>query len=126
MTGKVNLGASVRARLLNHSKSTNIDFGLLRTRFAMERLLYRLSISPHRDQFLLKGALLFDVRFDEPHRPTRDADFLGFESADPQRLAALFQAICAFEERTACSYTQPQSTRRRSAGTRTMQASGSR
>ncbi len=40
------------------------------TRFALERLLYRLSISPHREQFLLKGALLFDLWFDEPHRPT--------------------------------------------------------
>lgn len=97
MTGKVNIGASVRARLLNHSKSTNIDFGLLLTRFALERLLYRLSISPHRDQFLLKGALLFDLWFDEPHRPTRDADFLGFGSADPQRLATLFRAICAVD-----------------------------
>ena len=45
-------------------------------RYALERLLYRISVSPHAPQFLLKGALLFDLWFDIPHRPTRDADFL--------------------------------------------------
>lgn len=52
------------------------------TRYVIERLLYRISISKHADQFLLKGALLFDLWFDIPHRPTRDADFLGFGSAE--------------------------------------------
>lgn len=97
MTKKVNGGASVRARLLNLAKARNIEFGLLLTRFALERLIYRLSISPHRDQFLLKGALLFDLWFDQPLRPTRDADFLGFGPADPAALAAIFREICAIE-----------------------------
>jgi hypothetical protein len=92
---KANLGASVRARLLNKAKAEKIEFQLLLTRFALERLLYRLSISPHRDRFLLKGALLFDLWFDEPHRPTRDADFLGFGPADLPTLAATFREICA-------------------------------
>ena len=61
MTKKANLGASVRARLLNRAKAEKTEFGLLLTRFALERLLYRLSISRHREQFLLKGALLFDL-----------------------------------------------------------------
>ncbi|MGQ0429411.1 MAG: nucleotidyl transferase AbiEii/AbiGii toxin family protein [Gammaproteobacteria bacterium] len=46
----------------------------------MERLLYRLSASRHRDQFLLKGAPLIDLWFQEPHRPTQDVDFLGIGS----------------------------------------------
>ncbi|WP_238527678.1 nucleotidyl transferase AbiEii/AbiGii toxin family protein [Pseudoxanthomonas spadix] len=50
--------------------------------YAIERLLYRINISKNADQFLLKGALLFDLWFDIPHRPTRDADFLGFGSAE--------------------------------------------
>jgi Nucleotidyl transferase AbiEii toxin, Type IV TA system len=95
VTPKANLGASVRARLLNKAKAEKTEFGLLLTRFALERLLYRLSISPHREQFLLKGALLFDLWFDEPHRPTRDADFLGFGPADLPTLAATFREICA-------------------------------
>ncbi|MGH8561395.1 MAG: nucleotidyl transferase AbiEii/AbiGii toxin family protein, partial [Nevskiales bacterium] len=83
MKAKANLAASVRARLLNRAKADNAEFGLVLTRFALERLLYRLSISRHRGQFLLKGALLFDLWFDEPHRPTRDVDLLGFGPADP-------------------------------------------
>lgn len=90
-----NLGASVRARLLNRARADKVEFDLILTRFAIERLLYRLSISPHRDQFLLKGALLFDLWFDEPHRPTRDADFLGFGRSEPAALKEVFQEICA-------------------------------
>ena len=67
------------------------------TRYALERLLYRLSVSPHADQFLLKGALLFDLWFDIPHRPTRDADFLGFGLAELPRLGAVFKDICAVD-----------------------------
>jgi hypothetical protein len=95
MNRKVNLGASVRARLLNRAKAKKTEFGLLLTRFALERLLYRLSISRHREQFLLKGALLFDLWFDVPHRPTRDADFLAFGSPDLSVMAAIFREICA-------------------------------
>ena len=97
MTGKANLAASIRDRLLNRAKTERTEFGLLLTRFALERLLYRLSISRHREQFLLKGALLFDLWFDEPHRPTRDADFLAFGSPDLSAMAATFREICALE-----------------------------
>ncbi len=97
MSQKANLGASVRARLLNRAKAEKSEFGLTLTRFALERLLYRLSVSPHRGQFLLKGALLFDLWFDEPHRPTRDADFLGFGPADLPTLENVFREICAVQ-----------------------------
>lgn len=92
-----NVAASVRARLLNRARETGQDFNLLLTRYALERLLYRLGISPHAGQFLLKGALLFDLWFDIPHRPTRDADFLGFGSAELPRLAAVFRDVCALD-----------------------------
>ncbi len=51
-----NLGASVRQRLLNLAKARGEDFDLVLTRFALERLLYRLSVSSHSDRFILKGA----------------------------------------------------------------------
>ena len=92
-----NTAASVRARLLTRARETRQDFNLVLTRYALERLLYRLSISPHADQFLLKGALLFDLWFDIPHRPTRDADFLGFGSAELPHLEAVFKDVCAME-----------------------------
>jgi hypothetical protein len=50
-----NVAASVRARLLNRARETKQDFGLVLTRYAIERLLYRISVSNHADQFLLKG-----------------------------------------------------------------------
>ena len=92
-----NIAASVRARLLNRARETRQDFNLVLTRYALERLLYRLSVSPHADQFLLKGALLFDLWFDIPHRPTRDADFLGFVPAELPRLEGVFKEVCAID-----------------------------
>lgn len=92
-----NLGASIRDRLLNKARAEKLDYNLLLTRYALERMLYRMSISEQRDQFLLKGALLFDLWFDMPHRPTHDADFLGFGSAEIPHLEQLFQGICRIE-----------------------------
>lgn len=90
-----NVGASVRARLLNQAKESGSDYGLILTKYALERLLYRLSISPWSDAFLLKGALLFDLWFDQPHRPTRDIDLLGFGSSEVGGVAAIFRGVCA-------------------------------
>ena len=75
-----NLAASIRDRLLNKARTERLDFNLLLTRYALERLIYRLSISEQRDQFLLKGAcvaLLVGVvvspgsseRVDHPFQP---------------------------------------------------------
>jgi len=92
-----NIGASIRDRLLNKARSEKLDYNLLLTRYALERMLYRLSVSGQRDQFLLKGALLFDLWFDVPHRPTHDADFLGFGSAEIPQVEAIFRDICRIE-----------------------------
>ena len=85
---------SIHARLLNRAKARGEDFNLILTRYAIERFLYRLSLVPARDAYWLKGALLFDLWFDVPHRPTRDADFLGFGPADTEALAATMREIC--------------------------------
>jgi len=91
------LAASMHARLLNRAKARGEDFNLVLTRFATERFLYRLSLLPAREVFWLKGALLFDLWFDVPHRPTRDADFLGFGPADAATLAAAMREVCEVE-----------------------------
>jgi hypothetical protein len=88
------LAASVHARLLNWARERGEDFNLILTRYAIERFLYRLSLVPARDAYWLKGALLFDLWFDVPHRPTRDADFLGFGPADAQTLGNTVREIC--------------------------------
>ena len=89
-----NRAASVRARLLNRARTEKADFNLTLTRYSLERLLYRLSVSPWADQFLLKGALLFDLWFDQPHRPTRDIDLLGFGPSELDHLIEVFQQVC--------------------------------
>lgn len=93
MSGPRNLAASVRARLLNKARASGVDFNLLLTRYALERMLFRLSASGLRSQFLLKGALLFDLWFDEPHRPTHDADLLGFGSSEIPHLEQVFREV---------------------------------
>lgn len=103
-----NIAASVRARLLNRARESGQDFELVLTRYAIERLLYRLSVSRHADQFLLKGALLFDLWFDIPHRPTRDADFLGFGSAEPPTVEAVFREVCSIDVQDGVAF-QPDS-----------------
>lgn len=87
--------ASVRARLLNVAKAQGSDFQQVLVRFALERLLYRLTRSPHADRFLLKGALLFTLWYDMPHRATRDADLLGFGASDRESVARAFREIAA-------------------------------
>jgi hypothetical protein len=89
--------ASIRARLKNHADSSKQDFNLTLNYYGLERLLYRLSISDHRQNFLLKGALLFVLWYDQPHRPTRDADLLAFGSDDVIAVVAIFKSICQIE-----------------------------
>jgi hypothetical protein len=89
-----NLAASVRARLKQHADAAKQDFNLTLTHYGLERLLYRLSVSRHAPNFLLKGALLFQLWYDVPHRPTRDADLLGFGLDDIDSAVATFREIC--------------------------------
>ena len=89
------LAASVRARLKQRADATKQDFNLTLTHYGLERLLYRLSVSAQADRFLLKGALLFSLWYDQPHRTTRDADLLAFGTDDVDAMVATFREICA-------------------------------
>ena len=88
-----NAAASVRARLLNIAKAQGVDFNQVLVRYALERMLYRLSASAHSERFLLKGALLFTLWYDMPHRTTRDADLLGFGASDVASLVQVFRDV---------------------------------
>ena len=92
--GPRDMGASVRARLLNLARERGQVFDLLLTRYALERMLYRLSISTHRNQFVLKGAMLVTTWFDDPHRPTRDLDLLGFGDSSSETMLTVWKNIC--------------------------------
>ena len=78
-----NLAASVRQRLLNLARERSEDFSHLLTRYSNERPLFRLAESAHRVQFVLKGAALFELWHDAPHRATRYTDLKFSDSAFP-------------------------------------------
>lgn len=89
----INVPASIRQRLLNLARERGRVFEQVLVRYALERLLYRISRSPHVDRFVLKGALLLELWLDLPQRPTRDADFLASGDPEPDGLRAIFQEL---------------------------------
>lgn len=92
-----NVAASVMSRLANVRDEKGAEFNILLNRFALERLLYRLSKSEYSDQFVLKGAMLFTLWTEHPHRSTRDLDLLGFGDASKERLVEVFSVLCMME-----------------------------
>jgi predicted nucleotidyltransferase component of viral defense system len=89
-----NTAASVHQRLLNRAKAVGADPNLILIWYGLERLLYRLSVSPHRDRFVLKGAMLFRLWTGPEFRPTKDLDLLGFVRKETGTLRDAFTAIC--------------------------------
>jgi hypothetical protein len=89
-----NIGESVRSRLKNIAVKEGSDFNAVLTRYGLERLLYRIGESEYSKQFLLKGALLFNLWYDMPHRPTKDIDLLGFGDNDLAYIKQTFSKIC--------------------------------
>lgn len=94
-----NIGASIRQKLLNHAREKRVDFQQVLTRYGLERLLYRLSKSPEQRQFILKGAMLFELWLNVPHRPTRDLDFLAFGNPDTTIIAERFRRFLSLPVR---------------------------
>lgn len=103
-SAKNNPAASVPQRLKNIAAKNGEDFNLLLIRFANERLLYRLSISEYKDRFLLKGATLFTLWLDAPHRPTRDIDMLGFGTSEIVDIEKIFADICEVKTKDGLSF----------------------
>ncbi len=89
-----NVAASVQARLLQLSRNSRMSLQDLLERYCTERLLYRLSRSPHHSRFILKGAMLLIVWGEgSSERVTRDADLLGFGDNSPSVAADTFREI---------------------------------
>jgi predicted nucleotidyltransferase component of viral defense system len=83
--------------LTQRRASTGEDYKVLLVWFTLERLLYRLSRSSHREQFTSKGAMLFALWEPALHRVTRDLDLLGFGRPTPERLTEIFKELCRLE-----------------------------
>ena len=90
-----NIAASVRDRLRAHTRRKNGDFQLALTRYVIERFLYRLGESAHRDRFVLKGAMLFVLWDTSAARPTKDLDLAGYWANDAASLVKAIKEILA-------------------------------
>jgi len=88
-----NIAASVRARLLNLSRSDGDALDVLMEQYVTGRFLYRLVNSNYRDRFVLKGAQLFRLWNAEKHRQTRDLDFLGYGDSSVETVRSVFVDI---------------------------------
>lgn len=97
MSGTRNISASVRQRLLNRSKADGRSFNELLQYYAMERFLYRLSLSDHAQNFILKGALTLRAWNSPEFRPTMDIDLLGITGNDEENIIAQIRDILAVE-----------------------------
>ena len=95
--GTKNIAASVRARLLTLSHAEKRDYTVVLQRYALERLLHRLTLSVHGERFTLKGAMLFVVWAGAPHRATRDLDLLARGEPDIEGLADVWREVGAIE-----------------------------
>jgi len=89
-----NISASIHAKLTSKAGKLKLDPNILRTRYALERFLYRLSLSRHSSRFTLKGAMLFFLWSHEHFRPTKDADFLLAGEAGVDTVEKMIREIC--------------------------------
>lgn len=91
---KKNYGKSVKTRLLNLMNETGYKYMYLLARYFNERLLYRVSVSQYKDNFLLKGGSLLYAMSGLEARPTIDVDFMADRiSRDRNSLTKVFQEI---------------------------------
>ena len=92
---KFRKATSVRQKLLKLSKERGEDFNLVLTRYALERFLHRLSVSEHREKWILKGAMLFQIWSQTRHRATGDMDFLARGETDEVIVSGMIHNICS-------------------------------
>ena len=94
MTATEGLAHSIRTRLVAKAKELGLEAQLLLERYALHRLLFRLSRSRHADRFLLKGAQLMLIWIGNSARTTRDADLLGFGEITDDELKQIMTDVC--------------------------------
>ncbi len=91
-----NIGKSVKTRLLNLARDEKQEYMKVLVRYLHERLLYRISVSAYKRNFLLKGSSLLFALDGFKARPTIDIDLLGEKiSNDQENLRNAFRGICS-------------------------------
>jgi len=94
----VNVPASITAKLHNLARKFHWNYNYLLLRYANKRFLYRLSVSPYADKFILKGSSLFIVwQNGNAYRHTIDADFMYYGNPGADHLKSLFVELCKMD-----------------------------
>jgi len=88
------IAASVRARLRALARDRGVEFQLVLSEFAIERLLFRLGVSIHAERFVLKGATLFKLWSPEDRRATWDLDLLGRGASGVPDIVEVIRELC--------------------------------
>ena len=91
-----NYGRSIREKLLNITRDSGqrYQYMYLLARYFNERLLYRVSVSQYKDNFVLKGGSLLYALDGLDTRPTVDVDFLAEKiNRDREYLEGVFREI---------------------------------
>ena len=95
----VNVPASITAKLHNLARKFHWNYNYLLLRYANERFLYRLSVSPYAEMFILKGSSLFIVwQNGNAYRHTIDADFMYYGNPDTDHLKSMFVELCKMSD----------------------------
>lgn len=91
-----NVIASIQGRLKVVAQAEKKVYQLILTRYFQERLLFRIFLSVHGQNFCLKGGALLFALQRERSRPTLDIDLLGMRiSNDQNTLLCVFREVCA-------------------------------
>lgn len=70
----INSSAQLKDLIKNYAKANNVDHQILLRTYMMERFLERISASPYRDKFILKGGMLVASMIGIGLRSTQDVD----------------------------------------------------
>lgn len=92
---KKNLPESVYSRLKNIALAKNRPTQEVLRYYAMERFLYRLSVSQHKRSFFLKGGLMLMVWDSATHRATVDIDLLAKTNNSIENISRILKEICS-------------------------------
>lgn len=94
-TEKKNLPESVYTKLKNIALTKNRPTQEILRYYAMERFLYRLSASKHKDSFFLKGGLMLMIWDPTTHRATVDIDLLAKANNSIDNISRILKEICS-------------------------------
>lgn len=86
---------SLKAKINNMAKKYNVMPQDLMQMYFFERLLYRISVSPYKHNFILKGGLLLSALFGNNRRTTQDMDTMikGIDINSEELITAINEII---------------------------------